>query len=84
MSETVEAPPAPPAPVVDIEELAAEAVMRAFSQMERPPPRNCGNCRYWTPLHNFKTHGQCLLSAKAAPIPVVTTDLQRCSGWSEA
>lgn len=48
-----------------------------------PFKQECSTCSYWTRLTGVKSMGECMLSAKARPAPIVTLDQASCSGWDQ-
>ena len=42
----------------------------------------CATCKEWRPNGSNPTFGQCLLSSKGLPAPLMTTDLTSCRAWS--
>jgi len=50
--------------------------------IEDIPVHQCGNCKHWRPRYGAPSFGECAVSAKASPSPVVTQDLSVCSAWA--
>ena len=44
-----------------------------------PPVIHCHACVHWKPLVAQMSFGHCMLSAKALPGPIATTDMATCS-----
>lgn len=70
----------------------ASAIVPEATQIPDPvvapePPKImkvCGTCKEWRANGSNPTFGQCTLSGKSLPAPLMTTDLTSCRAWNLA
>jgi hypothetical protein len=67
----------------DTDKAAAADYARPLEQTPRVPEL-CGNCRHWRSHTGNPSFGQCLLSMRGLPSPLVTPDRSSCSQWTVA